>query len=339
MDNRKGIISAGNWIVDYVKIIDRFPSENMLANILDVYKSVGGGPNNVLTDLSKMKVDIPLYGAGLVGDDADGDYIFNQIDENGINKDYMQRTSVLPTSFTDAMSVIDTGNRTFFHYRGANAQLKVEHLIEINANAKIFHLAYLLLLDELDSEDLDYGVKAARLLKHIREKGYKTSIDVVSEEGERFKKVVSPCLQYVDYLIINEIEAAAISGISLLEDGIIQVEKVKEAALQLIRLGVNELVVIHCPEGACLVDTNDKIVWIPSWKVDTSEIAGATGAGDAFCTGCLYAIHEGWPYEKVLQLGHSSARFNLMEATATGGAVTLTELEAFMGTEVQLTVI
>ena len=31
---RKGIIGAGNWIVDIIKTIDRFPKEGELCNIL-----------------------------------------------------------------------------------------------------------------------------------------------------------------------------------------------------------------------------------------------------------------------------------------------------------------
>jgi len=333
MTHRNGIISAGNWIVDNIKIIDRFPSENMLSNILNVFQSVGGGPNNVLTDLAKLDVDISLYGAGLTGDDPNGDYILEHLNQCGINSEYISRTSLLPTSFTDAMSVADTGNRTFFHYRGANSLLDMEQLKEIKVNAKIFHLAYLLLLDKLDDSDDEYGIKAARLLDQVRKKGFKTSIDVVSEEGSRFKQVVEPCLPYVDYLIINEVEASAIIGIDIRENNTLNVQEMKMVAKMLINRGVQELVIIHCPEGACLVNTSGETLWVPSWKVETSEIKGATGAGDAFCAGCLYGIHEGWSYQEILQLGHASARFNLLDPTSTGGAVSLTELMNYISSE------
>jgi len=38
---RRGIISSGNWLIDYVKIIDNLPQRNMLVNILDEKTSIG----------------------------------------------------------------------------------------------------------------------------------------------------------------------------------------------------------------------------------------------------------------------------------------------------------
>ncbi|TLX78110.1 carbohydrate kinase family protein [Labilibacter sediminis] len=330
MQERNGIISAGNWIVDYVKVIDRFPSENMLSNILEVHQSVGGGPNNVLTDLAKLDVGIPLYGAGLIGDDPAGKYIHQKMEEYKINSDHVLVSQECPTSFTDAMSVAETGNRTFFHYRGANTLLDVDQLSDIDVNAKMFHLAYLLLLDKLDDFDEDYSVKAARLLNIQQQKGYKTSIDVVSEESNRFKRVIRPCLPYVNYLIINEVEASAISDIIIRDEQGLNIANMKSAGRELIKSGVNDIVIIHAPEGACLVDKNLEIHWVPSCKVEPHEIKGATGAGDAFCAGCLYGIHEGWEYKDILKLAHASARFNLLEPTSTGGAVSLQEIKSYM---------
>ncbi len=342
MSEKKGIISAGNWIVDHVKIIDRFPLENMLVNISNVYKSVGGGPNNVLTDLACLNVGIPLYAAGIIGADEDGNYIMEQLKRYNINQKHIQVSNTHPTSFTDAMTVESTGNRTFFHNRGANAFLSVGHLNKIDVGAKIFHLAYLLLLDSLDEADEEHGVKAAILLKELKQKGYKTSIDVVSEESEKMRRIVTPCLPYVDYLIINEIEAGFMSGMDVRENDILNMQPVKKTAKQLINKGVQELVIIHCPEGAYLVDKAGKELWVPSWKISNDEIKGATGAGDAFCAGCLYGIHEEWPYGKTLQFAHAMARFNLLDPTSVGGAVPLDVMEGFMtsavANEIQLAI-
>lgn len=40
-DQRKGIACGGNWIIDLVKVVDFYPPENALANILS--QSQGGG--------------------------------------------------------------------------------------------------------------------------------------------------------------------------------------------------------------------------------------------------------------------------------------------------------
>jgi sugar/nucleoside kinase (ribokinase family) len=54
------------------------------------------------------------------------------------------------------------------------------------------------------------------------------------------------------------------------------------------------------------------------------------GAGDAFCAGMLYGIHQGWELEASLRLGCANAYFNLFNVSATEGAVSLAELTKFM---------
>ena len=75
MNNRKGILGAGNWIDDYVKVIDAWPNQDTLANILSEYRGTGGSPCNILIDLAKLGADFPLIGAGIVGQDESGDWI------------------------------------------------------------------------------------------------------------------------------------------------------------------------------------------------------------------------------------------------------------------------
>jgi hypothetical protein len=49
---RTGILAAGNFIVDHVKIIDGYPQQDMLASIVSESQSNGGGPYNVLKCLA-----------------------------------------------------------------------------------------------------------------------------------------------------------------------------------------------------------------------------------------------------------------------------------------------
>ena len=66
MRPRKGIAAAGNWIVDRVKMIDAWPAEERLANVISVTRGGGGGAHNVLIDLARMKAPFPLVGIGFV---------------------------------------------------------------------------------------------------------------------------------------------------------------------------------------------------------------------------------------------------------------------------------
>ena len=119
-----------------------------------------------------------------------------------------------PTAFTDVMTIDSTGERTFFNMRGACSELTADSVDVDALDCDIFHLGYLLLLDGLDRENSEFGTEAARLLSRVQAKGIKTSIDVVSEQSDRFERLVRPALKYCDYVVINEIEGGRVAGIS-----------------------------------------------------------------------------------------------------------------------------
>ena len=148
--NRSGLLAGGNWIIDQVKMIDVYPKHEQLANIHGQSQGTGGSPYNVLLDLAKLGASFPLVGAGLVGQDALGEYILNDCRENGIDPAFISVSPGTSTSYTDVMTEIDGGRRTFFHNRGANATWDGSDIDFAGSSARIFHLGYLLLLDAID---------------------------------------------------------------------------------------------------------------------------------------------------------------------------------------------
>ena len=328
---RKGIISAGNWVIDHIKMIDTWPERGNLSNIISIAeRAYGGCSHNVLVNLAKLQTDIPLWAGGIVGNDENGNYILNEISKNNIDSRHMSVRENVITSYTDVMSEIQTGTRTFFHYRGANALLDYPDFEKMDTTAKIFHLGYLLLLDKLDEADDQYGTVAAKVLNMLKSNGYATSIDLVSEQSERFRSIVTPSLKYVDYIFCNEIEAEACADIELRKDGNIFKENLPEVAHYMFGQGVKELVIIHFPEGGYAMQKDGQQIFIPSFNVSQSEIKSTVGAGDAFCAGALYAIHEGMSLNEILTIANANARFNLLSQNSTGGAVAFSELKKFI---------
>ncbi len=204
MTQRSGILAAGNWIVDHVKLIDTWPSEETLATISRETQGMGGAPPNVLAGLARLGAKFPLSGAGIVGYDAAGDWILEQCAKLGIDTRLITRTNEGPTSYTDVMNVERTGRRTFFHQRGVNALLGPESIDLASCSARLFHLGYLLLLDRLDRPGKSKVTAAAELLDHASRLGFITSVDAVSEESDRYSRIILPALPYVDLVFLNE---------------------------------------------------------------------------------------------------------------------------------------
>ncbi len=323
----KGICVAGNLIVDITYPIEKWPREGELVTITDgITRSIGGAVCNDIVDLAKLDPTLPLTAVGVIGDDKEGEFIVSELGAHkNINLDRLVREGT--TSFTSVMSNNETKARTFFHCRGANAKFNEEHIDWDKLDCDIFHIGYILLLDKLDEEDPEYGTKMARLLATAQKKGMKTSIDVVSESGNRFKKIVSPALRYTDYCVINEVEAQQITGVTLRdEDDTLHPENMQEALLKMKECGVSTWAVIHCPEGSWGLDAENNFVTSPSLKVPREDIMGTVGAGDAFCSGVIYGAWKGWTLSEAIRLATCSAVAALSERGATEGLRPIAEV-------------
>ena len=324
LNTRRGLLAGGNWIIDQVKMIDVYPQPEQLANIRSQSEGTGGAPYNVLVDLARSGTPFPLFAAGLVGKDSMGEHIRATCRQYRIDIQHLGTTAKAPTSYTDVMTEQGHGRRTFFHARGANALWQGDDLDFKKLNVRLFHLGYLLLLDSLDEPDARFGTKAARLLARAQAAGVRTSADVVSEDSDRFARIVNPALKHVDYCILNEIEAGKTTGFKIRQPGgELDTVALRHAAGALLQRGVRELVVVHFPEGSFARTRKGEDFWQSSLKLPPKYIGGTAGAGDAFCAGVLYGLHEGWDLQRCLLTGVCIAAASLSDATCTSGVQSL----------------
>ena len=324
---RKGICCAGNIIVDITYPIATWPKQNELTHITEgITNSTGGSVCNTITDLARLDPEMHLVASGFAGHDAEGDFVMAEMSKYpNIDLSMVKRNG--RTSFTAVMSNNQTKERTFFQHAGANAYYGEDDIDWDNLDVNIFHIGYILLLPHLDQPDAEFGTKMARLLNRAQKMGMKTSIDVVSESGDRFCKLVPPALTYTDYCVINELEAQQTTGVTLRdEDGTLHRENMPAALAKLKELGVSTWAVIHCPEVGCGMDENGTYFEVPSLKLPKGYIQGTVGAGDAFCAGVLYAAEKQLPMDQALKLGACSAAASLSAVSASDGVKTAAEV-------------
>lgn len=324
---KKGICCAGNMIVDITYPIETWPNQSELTHITEgIQSSTGGSVCNTISDLARLDPTMPLVASGFAGHDTEGEFMLQELGKYpNIDLSMVQRNG--RTSFTMVMSNNKTKERTFFVHAGANAGYGEDNIDWDKLDVDIFHIGYILLLPHLDEPDEEYGTKMARLLHRAQKQGMKTSIDVVSESGDRFARLVKPALKYSDYCVINELEAQQTTGIALrTADGALIMENMKPALQKLKELGVAYWAVIHCPEVGCGIDENGVYYEVPSLKLPAGYIKGTVGAGDAFCAGILYAAYKEMPMAEALKLGACSAAASLSEVSASDGVKTAEEV-------------
>lgn len=324
----KGIAIAGNIIVDIVNMIDHYPEKNMLANVLSTEIAVGGCVCNTIIDIARMDSEIPLTAIGRVGNDENGKLVVSQMRNCGIDVSFIKTDNSINTAATHVMTEVKSGERTFFHSAGANSRFCIEDIDFDELNCSMLHVGYILLLDEIDKEDSEYGTKMARLLDIASKRGIKTSIDVVSEDGDRFREKVVPALKYCDFAFMNEIECCKVSGLSPRKsDGTLDINNIKKTMLDFIEMGVREKVIVHCPEMGFLADKNGEFIIVPSLLLPEGYIKGSVGAGDAFAAACLYGIYKEWSNNKILEFASAAAACNLSAADSTSGMCSVNEIE------------
>ena len=326
--NRKGITIAGNILTDIVKRIDCYPKVGMLANVTDISQAVGGCAPNTAIDLAKIDSSLPLSVIGKIGDDEYGRFVVSQMSRYGIDCGRISVSPDKPTSFSDVMSQ-PSGERTFFHARGSNADFCPDDIDISGITSEILHIGYILLLDSFDKEDSQYGTVMARFLHDVQEKGIKTSIDVVSDSTADYKAKILPALKYTDYAIMNEIESSMIFDIEPYNsDGSLNIENIKKTMTAMAECGVREKVIIHCKKaGFCYDAPSGNFTVVPSVNIPKSAIKGSVGAGDAFCAGSLYGIYNNYDDKRILEFAAASAACNLFAENSVDGMRNRSEIE------------
>ena len=214
------------------------------------------------------------------------------------------------------------GERTFFTYPGASADWGYDDFpFDLVQAGDLVLLGYFLLLAKIDAGD------GLRILRELRRRGVETAIDLVSENSDRYS-LVRECLPFVDNLIVNEIEAARIAGM----DGVRGAPALPDVAARLFELGVQKRVVIHMPEKGVSRLRDGTWTEVGSVEIPAGFIKGKTGAGDAFCAGCLVGIFNGLSEREILELGGIAAVGALSAPGAVEGMRPLADLKHLIST-------
>jgi sugar/nucleoside kinase (ribokinase family) len=319
MAERSGILCGGCIVVDVNKTINRWPPEQEVALIAAENAQCGGPGFNMAVDLARLGATFPISIVGAIGEDAFGDLVIETCAAHGIGHAGIRRLAGARTSCTDVMIVKETGRRTFFHSQAANGLLEVGHFDLSGSSARVLHLGSPGLHRILDQVDALGRSGFAQLFEQALSLGMKTNLELVSLQREEIRSRTLPLLPLLSSVIINDLEAEALTGLTLTTDGVTDIRMASEAAAALLALGVQETVALHFPAGGVAVQAGKAPVFQPSVNVPDREIVSSNGAGDAFAAGFTLALHEGWPLASALELANASAASSLLAESTFHG--------------------
>ncbi|MDR1374066.1 MAG: sugar kinase, partial [Treponema sp.] len=264
--------------------------------------STGGDALNVAVTLTKLGLKASL--CGLVGNDANGDFILKTLDAAGVGTGGISRHPSLGTVVSYILIESD-GKRHFIVYNDLSAVFSRNHI----PDALIEEADMVYFGSAMCMEAMDRG-GAAAFFKKAHELGKITVADTAAVETGRdsayYLELLGPMLRETDVFIPSHEEAVILTGKEDLPD----IRRV------LAPYGFTILVVKLGRKGCYVTDFKNEwtIPTFPEFKpLDT------TGAGDSFTGGFIRGLAEGWTPEASAVFANAVASFNVTKLGATGG--------------------
>jgi sugar/nucleoside kinase (ribokinase family) len=326
MSERRGVLSAGTWCVDFNKSIARWPDEDTSNEVLAIDRQGGGAGFNMALDIKRLDPELAVEAMGLVGDDELARFLFAECDARGVNRSALRAAPGGATMSVDAFNVAANGRRTHFYHQGVAAEMTPDDFDFSSTNAKILHLG---LPGAHKAMDLPWRGEAngwVAVLRKARAAGLTANLELMTTRAERLAELGRPCLPHLDCIIVNDYEIGALAGRETRRaDGSTDPTAVSRAIGDVLGLGAMRWAAAHFPEGAIVGERDGSRSVLGSVALPAGAVVGANGAGDAFAAGVLYGLHEQWPMDACLQLGHACAAASMRAVSTTAGVGTVRE--------------
>lgn len=259
-----------------VQPVDRNVFEKGSVPVETIQISTGGDALNEATVLARiLKEENGVELLTVLGEDRAGSTILEHCRKEGIGTELVARDAALETGVNIVM-IEKEGSRSFFtNPRSTLRKLGPMHFPEkFPEDAGIFCLASIFVSPLLGSREL------AELFGRVKEQGMCICADMTKCKNSETVKDIREALAWLDYLFVNEEEAALVTG----------KKEPKDMAEEFLACGV-KTVLIKCGAEGCYVKGEKEEGQFPA--VLGTRCLDTTGAGDSFAAGFLCALSEG----------------------------------------------
>lgn len=284
------------------------PPAGALLTLNDMPVRAGGCAANVAIDLAKQGVSVDL--AGCVGRDSSADALLTTFAKHDVGASRVVRVEQYPTSRT-LILLIEGQDRRYLHVMGANRAFSIEQIShQWLSSLKVFYLGGLFALPGIEFS------KLAGLLAFCREAKVKTVVDVVVPQGQAGLAQLKPLLPLIDVFLPNDDEARAFTGLA---DPFDQLRALTDA-------GANTVIVTRGGLGSVAVREGQ--IW--SCGAYSMDVVDPSGSGDAFTSGVIRSLLEGWGLPRTLRYASAVGASATRSAGTTDSVFNAAEAEAFL---------
>lgn len=259
------------------------------------------GSSSVITACGAARLGLKVAFVGVVGDDVNGRFMLEAMQERGINTTNCIIDPTLQTGFTVILAKPD-GDRAMLTFAGSIAALQSHQINrDLLTQTRHLHVGSYFLLDGL-RDGLPELFAAARA-HHVT-----TSLDTNWDPQAQWQ--AAAILPQCDVLLPNAAEAQRLAGCASLEEALTALAKIVPTLA--VKLGA---------DGG-LVRQGDNVVKKRPFPV---AVIDTVGAGDSFNAGFLYGFIKQWSLANSLQLALACGSLSTLAAGGTTAQPTLDE--------------
>lgn len=265
----------------------------------------GGKGANQAVAAARLGAEVAMIGC--IGSDAYGAQLRDALLVEGID---CQAVSEVPGSSGVALIVVDDSSQNaIVIVAGSNGQLTPASLLAFDAVLQAAEVIVCQL--EVPMDTVGYALK----------RGCELGKTVILNPAPASGPLPADWYACIDYLIPNESEASALSGVP-----VDSLDSAKVAATHLLKAGVGKVIVTLGSQGALFADGQgfEHLLAPKVQAVDT------TAAGDTFVGGFAAALASGQSEAEAIRFGQVAAALSVTRAGAQPSIPTLHDVQGFV---------
>ncbi|WPN32115.1 ribokinase [Pseudomonas sp. P5_109] len=298
------VVVIGSLNMDLVTRAPRLPKGGETLIGLSFATVSGGKGANQAVAAARLGAQVSMIGC--VGDDAYGEALRGALLAEQID---CQAVSTVEGSSGVALIVVDDNSQnTIVIVPGANGELTAEAIDRFDSVIQAADV----LICQLEVPDASVG--------HALKRGRELGKTVILNPAPASRPLPVDWYASIDYLIPNESEASALSGVS-----VDSLESAQTAATKLIALGAGKVIITLGAQGSLFAD-GQRFEHFPAPVVQAVD---TTAAGDTFVGGFAAALAAGKDEVQAIRFGQVAAALSVTRAGAQPSIPALSDVQAF----------
>lgn len=268
------ILNFGSCNIDYVYSLDHIVGIGETETTYKLETFPGGKGLN--QSIAVAKAGVKICHAGCVG--CDSNMLIDILSENGIDISYLSKTH--EKTGHAIIQVSSEGENSIFLYPGSNEMITKNYID--------------LVLENFGRDDIILLQNEISNVDYIVEKAYQKQMCIILNPSPFNEKLDKIDFNKLAYIILNEVEAKAISGCDIPEESLTYIKNKYPNLKVMLTLGSN----------GCIYTDSLCEFYQPAFKVNTVD---TTAAGDTFTGYFVAELSRGTDYQKILKIASAAS--------------------------------